>query len=227
MSETRTTVTDECQMISDWRGESSNDTSAKRIRAISRAAHDFALARRWRTHRLTDQVITSGGTGIETIGSVTYPMRTKGLAEVFVGGTTEDKRYQIVDFNKYKNLYNSNNSLQICYEYYDPVLDLWKVKINPSPAVGVIITYTYYFVQPDFTTVSDTVICDDQSIIAHLALADIYGQEEEFEKQALEEQKAREEMKNLEGYEDAPADNQLYQMGSVENSRKDQGIGNY
>lgn len=227
MSQTKTLVSDICEVISDWRGESATDTSASRIRAVSRAAHDFAVEKLWRTHRLIDQTISSGGTGIETIGSTTYPMRTKGLTELFVGGTTEDKRYAIVDFNKFKSLYNANNNYQMCYEYFDPVLDLWKVKINPTPAAAVTITYTYYFVQPELTLATEYVICDNASIVAHLALADIYGQEEEFEKQALEEQKAQREINRLTGYDDMPAINQLYTMSSAENQRGDRGIGSY
>jgi len=85
---TQGTVLNVLQIISDLRGESSVNSNSDRIRAVSRANRDFALRRFWRTHYLKDQTISSSGTGDETIGSTLYPMRMKGLSEVFIGGTT-------------------------------------------------------------------------------------------------------------------------------------------
>ena len=224
---TKTTVADILEMISDWRGESSTDTSASRIRAISRAEQDFAGRRRWRTHRLPDQTITAAGTSTETIGSSTYPMRTKGLSEFFVGGTLESDRYSIVDFNNFKNLYNQNSTTPMVYEYYDVVNDAWKVKINPTPDAGETITYSYYWQPPERTSTTDYVVCDNPLIIAHLALADIYGGEEEFEKQQLERNTAEEMIGEMEGDEDNPADNQRYEMSSIVNQTMPRGVGSY
>lgn len=224
---TKTLVSDILEMISDWRGESTTDTSASRIRAVSRAEQDFAGRKRWRIYRLPDQTLTAAGTSTETIGSSTYPMRTKGLAEFFVGDTTEVSRHTIVDFNTYKNLYNQNSTTPMVYEYYDVASDAWKVKINPTPTAGQTITYSYYWQPPERTSASDSVVCDNPLIIAHLALADIYGGEEEFEKQQLEQRTAEQMIGEAEGDEEEPADNQSYAMSAIENSLRPKGIGSY
>lgn len=226
-SNTYTLVSDICQVISDWRGESTADTSAGRIRAISRAEQDFALRKLWRTHRVNDAAIVAAGTATETIGSATLPMRTKGLTEFFVGGTTEDKRYAIVDFNAFKNLYNNNNTTQMVYEYFDVANNVWKVKINPTPTASLAITYSYYYNPPVRTLTTEKVLCDNPLIVAHLALADIYGSEEELEKQQIEQNKAEELIGELEGYEEMPAINQLYIPGAIENQSRSRGIGSY
>lgn len=227
MANTQTLVSDICQIVSDWRGESSSDTSASRIRAISRAEKNYALRKLWRIYRLNDQTITASGSSSETIGSSTYPMRTKGLTEVFVGGTTEDKRYSIIDFNVFKNLFNRNNNSRLVYEYYDQANQLWKVKINPTPTAGDTIYYTYFYQPPTRTLTSEYVVCDNPLIIAHLALADIYGAEEEFEKQQIESNAAEEMIAEQEGYEEMPAVNQTYGMSSTENQIRNRGIGSY
>ncbi len=99
-SQTQGTVNDVLQIISDLRGESAVNTNADRIRAVSRAYRDFALRNLWRVYLLRNQTTTGAGSADVTIGSATFPMRTKGLAELFIGsGTTEDKRYMILDFN--------------------------------------------------------------------------------------------------------------------------------
>lgn len=227
MSQTKVPISDICQMISDWRGESSTDTSAGRIRAISRAEQDFAGRKRWRTHRLPDQTITASGSSTETIGSTNFPMRTKGLAEVFVGGITESCRYTIVDYNNFKNLVNQNSTARIVYEYYDATNDAWKIVFNPVPTAGQTIYYTYFWQPADKTSADEYVYCDNPLLIGHLALADIYGQEEEFEKQQLEQRVAEQMIGEMEGDEEEPADNQTYQMSSIENMSRPRGYGSY
>jgi hypothetical protein len=104
---TADTVSYVLQIVSDLRGETTTNTDANRIRAVSRAERDFAKGRFWRTHLLRDQTTTGDGSSTSfAIGSSSYPMRMKGLMEVFVGGTAEAHRYQVVDYAAFINLYN-------------------------------------------------------------------------------------------------------------------------
>jgi len=224
---TQGTVLNVLQIISDLRGESSVNSNSDRIRAVSRANRDFALRRFWRTHYLKDQTISSSGTGDETIGSTLYPMRMKGLSEVFIGGTTEDKRYPVVDFNAYKLLVNGNSAERICYEWYDKTNDFWKVHINPTPTAAQTIYYSYFWEPPTLTLTTDIVVCPALKVIALIALGDIYLGEDETQKALLSKQDAEQIISELEGIESAPAENQTYQMQSAENLPRFRGIGTY
>lgn len=213
---TAITVNNILQLMSDLRGESSVNSDASRIRAVSNAEQDLAKRRFFRVHIIKDQSIGTGddSTADFTVGSATYPMRPKGLFEVFVDGTTEDKRIQVVDFSQYKELYNQNNGANIAYEYYDAANDLWKVHINRVPSSGVDITASWYFIPPTRTSTSDSVLCIDKYIIAHLALADIYHGEDELQLEQLSRQEAENRYAEIEGRELTPAVNQMYQMAS-------------
>lgn len=223
----KSTVSAVLQIVSDLRGESSTNTDASRIRSVSRAEQDLAKRKPWKLFLLPDQTQTANGTDTSfTIGSATYPMREKGLSEVFVGGTTEDKRYEIVDFFRYKVLYNQNNSARICYEWYDVANDLFKVRINPTPANGDVITYSYFWVPPTRTATSDAVISPNLDILARLALAYTYEGEDEDKYQdelMIAEKLIDEEF----GKSNSPAVNQLQKFDSITNAIRPRGIGSY
>ena len=221
------------QIISDIRGESSVNTDAIRIRSISRANQDFARRRFWRFYRLDDQTTVGNGTKNYTVGSATYPMRMKGLTEVFVATTTDtDKtteadRMTIVDFNAYKNLFNQDNSAKIVYEWFDAANDLWKMHINPAPATSETITYSYYWEPPAKTTTTDEIICPDVNILARLALGDIYEGEDEEDLANKQKNIAEQLIGEYIGKDNAPAVNQIYTMDSIENASYTHGIGTY
>lgn len=223
-TQTAGTVNDVLQIISDLRGESTVNTNADRIRAVSRANRDFALRRFWRTHYIKDQTVAGGSADI-TIGTASFPMRMKGLAELFVGGTTEDKRYPVVDFNVYKLRYNANNAEHLAYEWYDKTNDVWKVHINPTPSETI--TYSYFWEPPTLTSTSDVVVCPNLKAIALLALGDIYMGEDETQKALLSKQEAEQMIEELEGIDDAPAENQSYTVEAIENVDKRRGFGTY
>lgn len=224
------TVNDVLQIISDLRGESSVNTDAIRIRAVSRANQDFARRRFWRFYRLDDQTQIGSGVNNYTIGSSTYPMRMKGLTELFVATTTdtektqESQRYSIVDFNAYKILYNSSSGSRICYEWFDATNDLWKVHINPAPTALETITYSYYWEPPTKTATSDEVICPDINIIARLALGEIYEGEDEQDLADKQKNIGEQLINEYVGKENAPAINQIYTVNPVEGNL---GIGTY
>lgn len=222
-------VSDICQIISDFRGESSSNTSASRIRAITKAEQSLARRRFFRIHLIKDQSLGSGdgSTTAFTLGSSTYPMRMKGLTEIFVGGTTEDKRIEVVDFADFKKRTNMNASAKVAYEYYDQANDLWKVKINPAPASGDAVTGSWYYLPPTRTLTSESVVCEDPDIIAHTALARIYHAEDELQKEQVELKAAEDLIGEMYGVENAPAVGQLYQMRASENTGSSSGIGNY
>lgn len=230
---TQETVEDVLEIISDLRGESSTNTDAVRIRAISRANKDFARRRFWRFYRLDNQTSVGDATNDYTIGDATNPMRVKGLTEVFVSATAdtyktlESERYTIVDYNKFKNLYNQNNSAKLVYEWFDAANDDWKMHINPAPAATDTITYSFYWEPPAKTATTDEVICPNKKILALLALADIYAGEDEDDKAIDVKNEAEMLIGEMVGIENAPAVNQLYQMDSTENTVEAQGIGTY
>ncbi len=220
-------VSDICQIISDYRGESTVDTSAKRIRAISRQEQSIASRKLFKFYLLPDQSQVGTGSNDYTIGSSTYPMRQKGLCEVFVGGTTEDKRYQIVDFNAYKNIYNSNNAAKIVYEWYDAANDLWKMHINPAPTASDTIYYSYFWLPPTRTASSDPVTYLDDEALARFALSEIYEGEDEDEKAVAQKAQAEQIISEIIGIDNMPAVNQIYSMGAIENSIRPRGYGSY
>lgn len=214
------TVSDILQKIADLRGEADLDTSAARIRAVSDAERDYVKRKNRRIHYIKDQTITSSGSANETIGSTTYQMRDKGLAEVFVGGTTEDKRYEVVDFNVFKSRFNENNSDRLAYEWYDQASDLWKVHISPTPTASDVITYSYYFIPAVRTATTDRVLCPNKTLIAKLALADIYDGEDEGQKAILQKQEAEQLIAEEDGVEVMPGVNQLYNFGRPSGKRR-------
>lgn len=227
------TVNDALQIISDLRGETSINSDAIRIRAVSRANQDFARRKFWRFYRLDDQTMVGDGTKNYTVGSSTYPMRHKGLSEVFVATTTttdkttETDRYSIVDYNKYKNSFNQNNSAQLVYEWFDAANDLWKMHINPAPAATDTITYSFYWEPPAKTATTDEIICPNVKIIALLALAEIYEGEDETDLAREKKNEAEQMIAEAIGVENAPAVNQIYTMEATENAVSSKGIGNY
>lgn len=223
------TVQSICQLISDIRGEATVNTNANRIRFISNAEQDFARRRFWRIHRLDDQSIGTGDgtTASFTVGSATFPYRPKGLFELFVGGTTEDKRHMIVDEAKFKNLFNMDNSTPMVYEWYDQTNDLWKIKINPIPKSGDAITGSYYFMPPDRTATTDVVYCYNNNIVARGALSDIYHAEDELLKEQQQDQIVEELIQEAMAIENVPAVGQTYAMTAQENSSRPNGIGTY
>lgn len=223
-------VSDILQIISDLRGESSVDTSASRIRAVSRSERDIAKRRFYRMHLVKDQSIGTGdGTTADfTVGSATYPMRMKGLCEVFVGGTnSESYRRSVVDFQTYKNQIARNASATIAYEYFDQANRLWKTHINPIPASGDAVTASWFYMPPVRTLTSEYVLVEDPFIPAYLALADIYHGEDELQLEQLARQEAEGRIGELDGIEEAPAVNQIYTMPAIENSLRNRGIGTY
>ena len=226
-------VSEVLEIMSDLRGESSTNTDAIRIRAVSRANQDFARRRFWRFYRLDDQTQVGDGTKNYTIGSATYPMRMKGLTEVFVDTTTDtDKttevdRYSIVDFNSYKNLFNQDNTAQIVYEWFDTANDLWKMHINPAPAATDTITYSYYWEPPEKTATTDEIICPDIQIVARLALGEIYEGEDEQDLADKQKNVAEQLINEYISKDNAPAVNQTYSMGAIENVTSTNGFGTY
>lgn len=220
-------VSDILQMISDYRGESSVNSDAQRVRAISRQEQSIAGRRFWNLYLLANQTTTGSGVNDYTIGSSTYPMRQKGLSEVFVGGTLESDRYQIVDYHRYKNLYNNNNAEKIVYTWYDVANDLWKMHINPIPTASETITYSYFWIPPVRTASTDAVTFIDDEALARLALSEIYEGEEEDDKAIAQKSLAEQILSEAVGVENAPSVNQTYSMGAIENSITSRGYGSY
>lgn len=223
------TITNVLQIVSDLRGESSANTSANRVRAVSRSERDVAKRKFWRLFLLREQTAGTGDgvTASFTVGSSTYQMRDKGLYEVFVGGYNESNRYTIVDHTQFQAAVNQNASARLAYQWYDAANDLWKVRINPIPSTGDVVYYSYFWVPAAKTSATDYVYCFDMKILAHLANADIYEGEEEPDMSLDQINKAEVLIASYEGVEEAPAINQVYQMQSVENRASSRGIGSY
>lgn len=221
------TITNVLQMVSDYRGESATDTSSSRVRAVSRQERALAKRRLWRLFNIKNQTTTGTGNADYTIGTSTYNYRNKGLSELFVGGTTEDKRYTIVDFQKYKNLVNQNTAARLVYEWYDVANDLWKIHINPAPETGVTITYSHFWLPAKKTSASDTVYCLDMEALARYALAEIYEAEDEDDKANGQRQIAEQILNEEAGWEDTPNVGQIIQIDAIENQIKPMGIGSY
>lgn len=217
------TVQDALEMISDLRGESSTNTDAKRIRAVTRAEKDFAERKFWATHLLADQSQAGDGTSNYTIGSATYPMRLNGLCDIRIGGTSETYRYDIVDINTYKVEVYENSSAQVCYLWLDIANDLWKVHVNDTPAATDTIYYSFYWTPPKRTATTDAVVCPNLKIIAYLALGELYEGEDEVEKAADARNMAEQLIAELIGIDNAPAVNELKAVKTIEG----RGIGTY
>jgi hypothetical protein len=221
------TIENVLQIISDYRGESTTDTSARRIRSVSRQEQALAKRKLFKLFVLPNQTASGDGTNDYTIGSATYPMRLNGLSEVFVGGTTADKQYQIVDYHKYKELYNQNNSDKLVYLWYDVVNKLWKMHINPSPTASDTITYTYYWIPPKKTTTAEYVYCVDMEALARYANAEIYDGDDEPEIAQQERQIGEQILDDAIGEDNRPNVNQLYKFEAIENMNQSRGIGSY
>jgi len=214
-------ASDILQIISDLRGESSVNSDAVRFRAIDRAVTDFSTRRFWSSYSLINQTKTSTGAGDYEIGSTTYPYRPKGLNEIFTGGTAELNRCLIVSQIDYNNLYNADNSVQACYEWYDVANDAWKFHINPDTS-GDTITYSYYWQAPAVTATTSAVYTPDPDIIARRALAYLY--EGEDEDKYTEMYQLSETMANSwDKIEDTPNVGQTYSMTASTNK----GYGEY
>jgi len=221
------TVTNILQQVSDLRGESTINTDALRIRGVTAAEQTFAKRQFWSCHLLRDQTTTGDGTNSYEIGSATYPMRLKGLVETFVDGTGESNRMNLLNFNEYKQWYNSNNSSKMVYEYYDQANDVWKMYLNPAPAVGDTITYSYYYTPPDRTAVGDIVVCPNMDAIVHGTMAYIYESEEETNKMKDSAALTEQVLMELEGLEVIPNIGQAKQMSSGVNPMGIRGLGSY
>lgn len=214
-------------MISDYRGETTVNTDAVRVRAISRQEGAISIRKLWNMFLLPNQTTTATGGNDYDIGSSTYPMRQKGLVEVFVGSTLEKDRYQIVDYNVFKNQFNRDNSTKMVYLWYDVANDVWKMHISPTPESGVTITYSYYWTPPTRTSTTDPVYCIDSEALARAALAEIYEGEDELDKATIQRQLAEQIVDDALGVENMPNTNQLYSFGAIENSTRQNGLGTY
>ena len=226
---TSDTVANVLQLISDLRGEASTNTNANRIRSVSRAEQDIAGRTFFRVHLLRDQSLGTGDgtTANFTIGSTTFPMRPKGVAEVFVGGMTDDKRIPVIDYMAYKTTISRNSAEQVAYEWYDQANDLWKVHINRAPSVGDAVTASYFFMPPKRTLTSDTVICPSLLALARLANGYIYEYDDEVQRSQLEKAEAEQLIADLLAVEHSPAVNQSYAMTAIENDGRTRGLGTY
>lgn len=225
MSATSILVSDILQTISDKRGESTTNSNASRIRAVSRAEQDVAGRRFFRTHILPNQTMVGNGTTTYEIGSTTYPMRLKGLTEVYVNGTTDDKKYQIIDYNAFKNVVTNDIGSRVVYEYYDVVNDKWKMVFPVAFTASDTIYYSYYWQPPTRTTTTDHVITEAPMAVVYLALAEIAEGEGEDSVEFL--QKAENYINQLIETEESPAINQYYSIQAAENYPKNRGIGSY
>lgn len=221
------TVQNVLQIISDYRDENNTNTDAKRIRAVSRVERDFANRRYWDIFLLPNQTATGDSTNTYELGTATNPARDKGLFEVFVGGTGEEHRHAIVDFNRFKNLYNNSPAVKAVYQWYDSANDVWKMHINPAPETGAVITYSYFWTPPKRTSTSDVLVCYDMRILANLALGELYEAEDEGDKADVVLNKAEQLVGEYEGKQITPAVNQLYTFGSINNQITQKPIGSY
>lgn len=221
------TVVNILQRVSDLRGESTTNTDAIRIRSLSRHERNVSDRRRWNIFLRRLATTTGDGGNDYTIGDTTYLMKEHGLFEVFVGGTTEDKRYSILSYDKYLNAYNNNNSDRIAYEYYDPVNDLFKVHINPAVDTGTTIYYSYFWTPATRTLTTEYVYCPNTEILVNLVLGDVAENADEKEDADAYRNKAEILFQDASGREDDTALGQLRQMGAIENSTRNMGLGTY
>jgi hypothetical protein len=171
-------VSDVLELVSDLRGEASTNTSAGRIRAVSRANQTIAKKKKWDFYR-KELTVTGDATNQDyTIGSTTYNVRPSGLSEVYVGGQTDDYKYEIVAFEDYKYLITQDSTKKMAYQWYDIANDLWKVHLSQVPGV-VTIYYTFYWLPPKRTLSSEYVMSPDMDVVARYALAYILQGEDE------------------------------------------------
>lgn len=223
----KSTVLAILQRVSDFRGESTTNTDAQRIRFLTLHEQDVAMRRNWRIFLRRLATVSGDGGADYTIGDATYPMRLHGLTEVFVGGTTEDKRYEVIDYHQFIVQYNRNNAARIAYEYYDAANDAFKIHINPSVDTGTTIYYSYYWCPPTRTSSSDAIVCPDMEILVNLTVADVAENADEKEEADSYRNKAEILYSDAAGREDSPAQNQLHVMGSIDNAIRPRGYGTY
>jgi hypothetical protein len=226
MSEINHEVSTILQLISDLRGESSVNTDAIRIRAVSEANKDFAKRKFWSFYHLDDQEITGDGSTSYEIGSDTNPYREQGLFDLRVGGLTDTYRYDVTNINNYRQRVSNDASDQVAYVWFDAANDKWMVKINPTVASGTIY-YSYYWTPPTLTETTDKVICPSAMIIARLANGLLYEGEDEDDKARDNYGIAEQLIDEVIGIDNAPAVNELLQFGAIENADRTRGIGSY
>jgi hypothetical protein len=222
-SRTKYLVSDVLQIISDLRGESTVNTNARRIRAVSRAEQNFANRKYWATHLLKDQTVTGDSTSDYTVGSTAYPMRQAGISDLRVAGTGEAYRYDIVSRDTYYTNINTNSSDQVAYQYFDAANDVWKVHVNATPTTAQTVYYSYYWTPPARTLSTDSIVCHNPMVIAKLALADIYEGEDELNLADSNKAEAEQLITELFGTDNSPAVNQVVTMAN----HTPLGIGNY
>lgn len=216
------TVLNVLNTISDFRGENDTNTDARRIRAISRSEKSLAKRTNWKLFYLPDQTITTDGSATYALGSSNYPLKQKGLMEIYVGGTGSEHKYQIIEPFEFKDRFSRKPTDHICYTTYDPVTDSWNVTISPTPDDNVTITYSYYWMPPERTATSDVVLCVDMEGLARLSNADLYDGEDEPEKAAIERNKVEQIFSDELSEEDSPGMTQTISFGSTNS-----GYGNY
>jgi len=223
MSQTKFLVSTILQTVSDLRGESTVNTSARRIRAVSRAENDYSNRKFWHTHLLKDQSMAGDTTSDYTVGSATYPMRENGLADIRIGGTTEAYRYDIVDKDTYNVKISNDSGTKVAYLWFDDTNNLWKVHVNATPAATKTIYYSFYWQSPTRTATTDYVTVLNPMIIVKLALADIYEGEDEVTKSLTAKNEAEQLISEAIGADNSPAVNQTVVMGN----NVSQGYGTY
>lgn len=226
---TADTVSNILQMVADRRGEPSTSTDNNRIRLVSKSEEMFAKRRFWDIHSLRNQTTTGDGSATSfTIGSATYPMRFRGLFEVFVGGLQEGNRYTLVNFNEYKLALNSG-ATKLVYETYDQANDLWKMVFSEAPDNGATIYYSYYYMPPKRTATTDSVICYDMDYIVNMTLSYLYESERDYEVANVYKKDAEDLMAEMMSVNNTPSDGQRMAFGSSINplGTTNRGIGGY
>ena len=221
------TVQNILQRISDFRGESDVNSDSSRLMSIDSINRDIASRYKWLVHLRRLVEINADGSADYEIGSATYPMQEKGLSEIYVDGTTEDKRYSVVDYFTFYNQYNRNNSARLAYEWYDQANDKWKVHINPAPETGSTVYYSYFYAPAKVTTTTDSVVTPDVNAVIKMALGEIYESEEEYDQGTRFKTDAEQIINDCMGNEETPARNQMYQQGAIESQISSRPIGSY
>lgn len=216
-------ISDVLELVSDLRGESTTNTDAVRIRAVSRANQTIAKKRPWKFYR-KELTVTANGTDQDfTIGSTAYEMGPGRLSEVYVGGQTESYKYQIISPEDYKYIMTQDDTSQVCYEWYDVANDAWKVHLSQIPVNATVIYYTFYFLPPKKTTTAQYVMSPDIDIIARYALAYIFQGEDE-DKYQTELQMAEAMLAKYEQDDDSPNIGQTITFGVPSST---DGLGTY
>jgi len=220
---TQDTIANILRTVSDLRGESAVNEDAVRIRACSNTEQDFARRRMWTVHLLRNQTIAGDGTNDYEIGSANYPMRLKGLSEVFVGGQTEDKRVIVVNYFDYQEVINADSTARVAYEYYDAANDKWMVHINPAPATGETIYYSYFYMPVKKTLTTEYIVCPNLMYIVKTVMAYLADGDDETERAMELRQEAELAFQEMNILEDMTAIN----METSFKKQTSRGIGTY